>query len=76
MSKVDDWLVFQLGDLMARAEPGTLSMEEFLRTPSIEWARFRILKMNHLNRVCAEVRGDDARERARARTAHVLPDAV
>lgn len=42
MNKADDWLVFQLAELMARVEPGTLSMTEFLRTPSLSCSVYHI----------------------------------
>lgn len=38
----DDWLVFQLEDLMARVQPGTLSLTEFLRTPSLSCSVYHI----------------------------------
>lgn len=42
MNNDDDWLVFQLEDLMARAEPGTLSLKEFLRTPSLSCSVYHL----------------------------------
>ncbi len=42
MSKVDDWLVFQLEELVGRVEPGTLSLEEFLRTPSLSCSVYHL----------------------------------
>jgi mannose-6-phosphate isomerase-like protein (cupin superfamily) len=37
-----DWVVFQLGDLLAKLEPGTLKFHEFLRTASMSCAIYRV----------------------------------
>ncbi|SDW84813.1 cupin domain-containing protein [Thiocapsa roseopersicina] len=42
MNNDDDWLVFQLEDLMARVKPGTLSLKEFLRTPSLSCSVYHL----------------------------------
>ncbi|MBK1646009.1 cupin [Thiocapsa imhoffii] len=42
MNENDDWLVFQLDDLMGRVKPGTLSLKEFLRTPSLSCSVYHL----------------------------------
>ncbi|NCA70603.1 MAG: cupin domain-containing protein [Sphingobacteriia bacterium] len=42
MSKMDDWLVFQLDELVGRVEPGSLSLQEFLRTPSLSCSIYHL----------------------------------
>jgi mannose-6-phosphate isomerase-like protein (cupin superfamily) len=38
----EDWLVFQLEALTAGVEPGTLSLKEFLRTPSLSCSVYHL----------------------------------
>jgi mannose-6-phosphate isomerase-like protein (cupin superfamily) len=38
----DDWDVFQLNDLIAKVEPGALSLREFLRTPSLSCSIYHL----------------------------------
>jgi mannose-6-phosphate isomerase-like protein (cupin superfamily) len=40
--KPDDWEVFQLDDLLAKVEPGALSLREFLRTPSLSCSIYHL----------------------------------
>ncbi len=37
-----DWLVFQLPELLAKAEPGRISFREFLRTPSLSCSVYHV----------------------------------
>lgn len=37
-----DWLVFQLADLLARVEPGVVKFQEVLRTPSLSCAIYHL----------------------------------
>lgn len=38
----DDWDVFQLDELIAKVEPGALSLREFLRTPSLSCSIYHL----------------------------------
>jgi mannose-6-phosphate isomerase-like protein (cupin superfamily) len=38
----DDWQVFQLDELVAQVQPGTLSLKEFLRTPSLSCSIYHV----------------------------------
>ena len=38
----DDWQVFQLDDLIAQVQPGTLSLREFLRTRSLSCSIYHL----------------------------------
>ena len=42
MSKMQDWQVFQLSDLIKDVEKGKLSMSEFLRTPSLSCSIYHV----------------------------------
>ncbi len=38
----DDWDIFQLDELLAKVEPGALSLREFLRTPSLSCSIYHL----------------------------------
>jgi mannose-6-phosphate isomerase-like protein (cupin superfamily) len=38
----EDWQVFQLDELVAQVQPGTLSLREFLRTPSLSCSIYHV----------------------------------
>jgi mannose-6-phosphate isomerase-like protein (cupin superfamily) len=40
----EDWQVFQLDELVAQVQPGTLSLKEFLRTPSLSCSVYHVPK--------------------------------
>ena len=40
--KEKDWLVFQLSELLAKAEPGGIRFHEFLRTPSLSCSIYHL----------------------------------
>ncbi len=42
MSNPSDWKVFQLADLISKTEKGTLSISEFLRTPSLSCSIYHV----------------------------------
>ena len=42
MSKAQDWQVFQLSDLIKTVEKEKLSMQEFLRTPSLSCSIYHV----------------------------------
>jgi mannose-6-phosphate isomerase-like protein (cupin superfamily) len=42
MTKVPDWQLFQLSDLLAATAKGKLSISEFLRTPSLSCAIYHV----------------------------------
>jgi mannose-6-phosphate isomerase-like protein (cupin superfamily) len=45
--KPDDWEVFQLDELLAKVEPGALSLREFLRTPSLSCSIYHLPAGSH-----------------------------
>ncbi len=42
MGKASDWQVFQLDELIQTVEQGTVSMKEFLRTPSLSCSIYHV----------------------------------
>lgn len=42
MTKIPDWQLFNLGDLVEKTEKGKLSMTEFLRTPSLSCSIYHV----------------------------------
>jgi len=38
----DNWLVFQLEELLAKVEPGEIRLHEFLRTPSLSCSVYHV----------------------------------
>jgi mannose-6-phosphate isomerase-like protein (cupin superfamily) len=42
MTDTTEWQIFRLDDLVARVDQGTLSMKEFLRTPSLSCSVYHV----------------------------------
>ncbi|MCK9469670.1 MAG: cupin domain-containing protein [Porticoccaceae bacterium] len=42
MDKTVDWQIFQLPELISRVRKGTVSLDEFLRTPSLSCAIYHV----------------------------------